>query len=61
MAGRLAFAGLVVWQRAWRVGFAAAGLVLLLAYGAAFVVASLRLLLDAGEPEPETPTYWTAP
>jgi hypothetical protein len=48
-------------QRAWRVGFAAAGLVLLLAYGAAFVVASLRLLLDAGEPEPETPTYWTAP
>ena len=48
-------------QRAWRVGFAAAGLVLLLAYGAAFVIASLRLLLDAGEPEPETPTYWTAP
>ena len=37
------------------------GLVLLLAYGAAFVIASLRLLLDAGEPEPETPTYWTAP
>ena len=48
-------------QRNWRVGFAAAGLVLLLVYGAGFVIASLRLLLDAGGPEPETPSYWTAP
>ena len=48
-------------QRRWRVGFGAAGLALLLAYGAAFVVASLRLLFDPGEPEPEAPTYWTTP
>jgi hypothetical protein len=48
-------------QRNWRVGFAGLGLALLLAYGAAFVVASLRLLLDADEPEPEIPTYWTTP
>ncbi len=48
-------------QRRWRVGFGAAGLVLLLAYGATFVIASLRLLFDPGEPEPEAPTYWTTP
>jgi len=48
-------------QRRWRVGFAAAGLTLLLIYGAAFVVASLRLLFDAGEPEPDPPSYWAAP
>ncbi|CAN7594501.1 hypothetical protein LJR097_004342 [Phenylobacterium sp. LjRoot97] len=46
-------------QRSWRVGFAATGLALLLVYGLAFVIASLRLLLDADEPELEAPTYWT--
>lgn len=48
-------------QRRWRVGLGGAGLVLLLLYGAAFLVAAARLLFDDGEPEPETPTYWTTP
>lgn len=48
-------------QRRWRVGFGAVGLALLVAYGIAFAVASLRLLLDPGEVEPESSSYWTAP
>lgn len=48
-------------QRNWRVGLGSLGLIALLLYGAAFVVAATRLLFDADEPEPEFPTYWTAP
>lgn len=48
-------------QRSWRVGLGSVGLIALLLYGAAFVVAAMRLLFDADEPEPEYPTYWTVP
>lgn len=47
-------------QRNWRVGLGSVGLIALLLYGVAFVVAAMRLLFDADEPEPQFPTYWTA-
>lgn len=48
-------------QRSWRVGLGGAGLVALLLYGVAFVVAATRLLFVVDEPEPGLPSYWTAP